>query len=153
MRSLLLELRPTALTEAALGDLLHQLVDAVRGRTRLQVTLTVEGNQALPADVQITLYRIAQEALNNVIKHARATHVTVSLINGRDTVTVRIADNGRGFDPATILPGHMGIGIMHERAEAAGISLDVHSQVGHGTEIVATWLIPEECDNPHRTTP
>ena len=143
MRTLLLELRPTALTEAALGDLLHQLVDAVRGQTRLQVTLTVEGQQTLPEDVQITLYRIAQEALNNVIKHARATHVNVSLVNGMDTVTVRVADDGRGFDPAAMLPGHMGIGIMHERAEAVGISLDVHSQVGHGTEVVATWSIPE----------
>jgi signal transduction histidine kinase len=143
MRSLLLELRPTALTDAALGDLLHQLVDAVRGRTRLQVELTVEGHQTLPADVQITLYRIAQEALNNVIKHARATHIAVSLVNGVNTVTVRVADNGRGFDPAIILPGHMGIDMMREQAEAVGISLDVHSQVGHGTEIVATWSNPE----------
>jgi PAS domain S-box-containing protein len=144
MRTLLLELRPTALTEAALGDLLHQLVDAIRGRSRLHVALMVEGERNLPADVQITLYRIAQEALNNVIKHARATHVDVSLVNGADTVTVRVADNGRGFDPGTILPGHMGIGIMRERAEAVGISLDVHSQTGSGTEIVATWSIPEE---------
>ena len=144
MRTLLLELRPRALTEAALGDLLHQLVDAIRGRSRLHVALTVEGERNLPADVQITLYRIAQEALNNVIKHARATHVAVSLVNGTDTVTVRVADDGRGFDPNAILPDHMGIGIMRERAEAVDISLDVHSQAGHGTEIVATWPIPEE---------
>jgi PAS domain S-box-containing protein len=147
MRTLLLELRPTALTEAALGDLLRQLVDAVRGRTRVQVALTVEGDQTLPADVQITLYRIAQEALNNVIKHARATDVAVSLINGADNVTMCVIDNGRGFDPATILPGHMGIGIMHERAEAVGISLDIRSQAGHGTEIVATWSISDEEGN------
>ncbi|MFN2285843.1 MAG: histidine kinase [Anaerolineae bacterium] len=147
MRTLLLELRPTALTEAALGDLLQQLVDAVRGQTRLRVALTVEGERNLPADVQITLYRIAQEALNNVIKHARATHVTVSLVNGVNTVTVRVADDGRGFDPNAVLPDHMGIGIMRERAESVGISLDVHSQAGHGTEIIATWPISDEEGN------
>jgi ligand-binding sensor domain-containing protein/signal transduction histidine kinase len=79
MRTLLLELRPTVLVEASLGDLLHQLAEAVTGRKDIDVTVTVEGKYALPTDVHVALYRIAQEALNNVVKHAHASQVMVSL--------------------------------------------------------------------------
>jgi PAS domain S-box-containing protein len=143
MRTLLLELRPTTLMNTSLGELLNQLTDAIRGRTRLKVDLTVKGSRTLPADVRVALYRIVQEALNNIIKHARASRVTISLVNEEDIVTLCIADDGKGFDPAAVLPGHMGISIMRERAESAGISLDVQSRVGRGTKIVATWSGPE----------
>ena len=79
MRTLLMELRPAALVEASLADLLRQLGEAVTGRTGLPVTVTVEGEYALPSDIHVALYRIAQEALNNVVKHARASQVVVSL--------------------------------------------------------------------------
>ncbi|HYG59384.1 MAG TPA: GAF domain-containing protein, partial [Symbiobacteriaceae bacterium] len=78
MRNLLLELRPTALVEAKMGDLLRQLADAITGRARIPVTLRCEGEAKLPPDVQVALYRIAQEALNNVARHAGATAAGVT---------------------------------------------------------------------------
>ncbi len=80
MRTLLLELRPAALTQARFGDLLKQLCEALTGRARLPIRLTVEGDRPLPPDVQVALYRIAQESLNNVFKYPRATQVDVHLI-------------------------------------------------------------------------
>ena len=79
MRTLLLELRPVALTQTRLSDLIKQLCDAFIGRSRLPITLTIEGERDLPPEVQIACYRIAQESLNNVFKYARATQVNVGL--------------------------------------------------------------------------
>jgi signal transduction histidine kinase/streptogramin lyase len=144
MRTLLLELRPTALVEADLGDLLHQLTEAFAGKTRVPVTLEVEGECTLPPDAQVTFYRIAQEALNNVAKHAEASHVNVSLYCQLGRVRLSISDNGRGFDVDSIPPDHFGVGIMHERAEAVGATLTVESEIGYGTEVVAVWTdMPE----------
>ncbi|NIV40727.1 MAG: sensor histidine kinase, partial [Anaerolineae bacterium] len=101
MRAMLLELRPAALTEHSLGVLLRQLADAMRNRTRMPVTTTLVGDSALPADVQIALYRIAQEALNNITKHARATQARLSLHCEPALVRLRVSDDGLGFDPDT----------------------------------------------------
>jgi signal transduction histidine kinase len=150
MRTLLLELRPAALLELELDDLLRQLVEAVAGRARLPVALTVEGECSLQPDVQITLYRIAQEALNNVVKHAKATQASVSLRfvplplstnDGERTAhaELRIDDDGRGFDPENVLPDCLGLQIMRERAEAVGADVTIESQVGRGTHLVVTW--------------
>jgi len=79
MRTLLLELRPSALIEAELGDLLRQLAESITGRARVPVSVEVEGECALPPEVKVALYRIAQEALNNVAKHAAASQAAVSL--------------------------------------------------------------------------
>ncbi|MGE5776970.1 MAG: two-component regulator propeller domain-containing protein, partial [Chloroflexota bacterium] len=79
MRTLLMELRPSALTEIPLPDLLRQLCESLIGRARLPIQLRVEGTRKLPSDLQICLYRITQEALNNVIKHAKATQALVTL--------------------------------------------------------------------------
>ncbi len=139
MRTLLLELRPTALTEASLGDLLRQLAEAVTGRARVPITLTVEGKCPLPPDVQVAFYRIAQEALNNIAKHAEASQAAVSLSCQPEKVELRISDDGRGFVVTGISPDHLGLGIMRERANAIGATLDIKSEPGHGTQIVVTW--------------
>ena len=139
MRTLLLELRPTALIEASPNELLRQLTEAVAGRARVPVTLHLAGECAPPPDVKVALYRIAQEALNNVAKHAAASRAEVSLRCAAERIELRISDNGQGFDPARIPAGHLGLGIMHERAEAADIALTVHSTVGHGTTVTAVW--------------
>ena len=107
MRTLLVELRPNALVEVPLSVLLRQLTDAMIGRARIAIQLSAEGDAAggtrLPADVQVGLYRIAQEALNNVVKHAKATQAVVTLRQG-ETVRLTVADNGAGFDPAPSPP-------------------------------------------------
>jgi signal transduction histidine kinase len=139
MRTLLLELRPAALMEAGLGDLLRQLCEAITGRARVPVTLTVEGQQVLPADVHIVLYRIAQEALNNVAKHAEAVKVVVSLKYRHGKVELSVRDDGCGFDPAQVSSEHLGLNIMRERAEAIGADLVITSQPGHGSQVLVTW--------------
>ena len=144
MRTLLVELRPAALEEAPLEDLLRQLTEAITGRARLPVTLEIEGRCALPTDVKVGFYRIAQEALNNIFKHAAAQRASVSLRctahdHGLGAAELRIADDGRGFDPATVGANHLGLSIMRERAEAIGAHLTLSSAAGKGTEVIVTW--------------
>jgi len=139
MRTLLLELRPAALADAELGDLLRQLAESITGRARVPVTVEVEGECDLSPEVKIALYRVAQEALNNVAKHAGASQAMVSLRYQPERVELRVSDDGRGFDPESIPPESLGLGIMRERAEAIGAALKVESQVGQGTWVVVIW--------------
>lgn len=140
MRTLLLELRPNMLPDAHLSELLRQLVDATIGRARVPVTLEIYGEcNALPKDIRIALYRITQEALNNVAKHARATRVVVTVVCGPDQTEVTIHDDGVGFHLDTITGDHLGLAIMHERAEETGAVLTIHAAPDHGTVITALW--------------
>jgi ligand-binding sensor domain-containing protein/signal transduction histidine kinase len=150
MRTLLLELRPAALVETSMEDLLRQLAEAAMGREGFPITVTVEGDCSLPPDVHVALYRITQEALHNVAKHARASRTTVSLVcarspsptndeSGSRTVTLSIGDDGRGFDPEQIPPERLGLGIMRERADAIGAELRIQSERECGTEITVVW--------------
>lgn len=143
MRTLLFELRPVALEEASLSRLLHQQADLLTGRTQTPVEVTVQGETDVPAEVKIALYRIAQEAFNNIIKHARATQVAATLRNLPDEVILTIEDNGRGFDPGSVSAGRMGLHIMHERARRIGADLAVESKPGRGTEISVVWAADE----------
>jgi PAS domain S-box-containing protein len=140
MRTLLLELRPGALTEKPLGELLGHLTQAMTSRTRVSVTLTVKGDSSLSPEVQIALYRIAQEALNNVAKHASAAEASVDLHCQPGRVALSIQDDGRGFDAADALPDQLGLGIMRERAERIGATLAIQSQPDHGTHVTVDWL-------------
>jgi nitrate/nitrite-specific signal transduction histidine kinase len=160
MRTLLLELRPASLIEARLEDLLRQLGEAATGRTGALVHISIEGQQELPPDVHVTLYRIAQEALNNVVKHSRASKVQVELhldfipADGSrgDTLApehlgsrhaeLQVRDDGSGFDPTSIPSDRLGLGIIRERADAIGADLRIVSQPGHGTQISVTWQEP-----------
>jgi signal transduction histidine kinase len=139
MRTLLLELRPAALGEQKLGVLLRQLTDGMMARTRISFTTTVVGDCSLPTEVQIALYRIAQESLNNVTKHSQASQATVNLNCQPDRVTMSISDNGRGFNPESIQPHQLGLSIMRERAQAISATLSIQSQPGQGTELTVTW--------------
>ncbi len=144
MRALLLELRPTALTGASLDDLLQQLAEAFTGRTCISVALTIEDgrssvNGSLPPDVQITLYRVAQEALSNISRHARARRVAVQLRVQPAQVELRISDDGKGFDPTQIAADHFGLSIMRERVAAIGGVLSIDSHPGQGTAVAVRW--------------
>ncbi len=144
MRTLLLELRPSTLTEADLDELLRHLTDALQGHSNVEVTLTVQGYRRLPADVQTVFYYVAQEALNNIVKHAHAAHVDIRLESRPDRVGLMISDNGQGFDAHTVSTTSMGLGIMHERAETIGATLNVSSQPGQGTQLTLVWTDTEQ---------
>jgi two-component system nitrate/nitrite sensor histidine kinase NarX len=157
MRTLLLELRPIGLGEVGLEDLLKQLSAGVSGRIRAEVNLHVQGVAILPTDVKLAFYRIAQEALNNVAKHSGADRVDIEIKSisaarspGRkktgtsqaifsQSVSMSIRDNGRGFDPSSVMGEHLGLGIMHERALNTHAGLSIKSKAGAGTEISLHW--------------
>jgi len=160
MRELLAELRPSVLTDSSLGDLLRQLANAFTGRTNLPVSLNIAGEHVLPAEIQVALYRICQEAFNNITKHAGASRVEIDLqydigavqafspvaYSGDpqrvvvNSVEMRIRDDGHGFNLSELsAPGHYGLGMMHERAEEVGAQLMVTSQPDHGTEVTLRW--------------
>jgi len=144
MRSLLLELRPSALVEAEINELFRHLVDAFTGRTRVPVHLAMEGECLLPPEVKIVIYRIAQEALNNIVKHANASQVWVSVRCKDGQIELSIRDDGRGFDQDNVSPDNLGLGIMRERAERIGASVEVISEVGLGTQVTFTFNLVEE---------
>ncbi|HKI52702.1 MAG TPA: ATP-binding protein, partial [Anaerolineales bacterium] len=139
MRTLLLELRPAALTQARLNDLIKQLCEAFIGRSRLPITLTIEGERDLPPEVQVACYRIAQESLNNVFKYARATQVNVGLFLSSFGLRFEVCDNGIGFDMSTNKPTSLGMRIMRERTEAIGADLHISSTLGSGTCVELIW--------------
>jgi PAS domain S-box-containing protein len=138
MRTLLVELRPNALVEAPLPTLLRQLTEAMVSRARIDIQFSAQGERKLPADVQVGLYRIAQEALNNVVKHAKAAQAVVTLRLG-DAVRLTVADNGAGFDSGTVTADHLGLRIMRERAEAIDAQLGIYSEPGEGTQVSVLW--------------
>jgi PAS domain S-box-containing protein len=143
MRTLLVELRPNALVQIPLTELLRQLCESLIGRARLPIQFSAEGQAKILPDVQIAFYRITQEALNNIVKHAKATKVFVSLQLGT-TTRLLIADDGCGFDLASVSPDHLGLKIMCERAEAIGADCSIYSQPGEGTQISLIWHVPDE---------
>lgn len=147
MRALLLGLRPQALVETKLDDLLRQLIATTEGRAGIEIGLSVSGTFSMvPADVQIAFYRVAQEALNNVIRHAQADQVSVNLVCGEDAdggVLMSVHDDGLGFDPTAITSNHFGTKIMRERAATIGAHYSVSSQPGAGTSIYLKWLAPD----------
>jgi PAS domain S-box-containing protein len=139
MRTLLLELRPSALVDAEMSALLRQLAESITGRARVPVAVEIEGDCDLPDDAKVTFYRIAQESLNNVAKHAGATRAIVRLACRPRRIKLTISDDGYGFDPETIPPESLGVGIMRERAASIGATLAVESEIGRGTTVTVVW--------------
>ncbi len=138
MRLLLFELRPPVLEEEGLIAALQTRLEAVERRSGLITELKVEGHEemSLPPKVEEGLYRIAQEALNNILKHAEAQHVTIQLRQFDHKIQLLVTDDGRGFDPATTRErAGMGLRGMAERAAQLGAHLGVNSQPGQGTTI------------------
>ncbi len=139
MRTLLLELRPASLAEADLGDLLRQLTESITGRSRIPMTLEISGECDLPPSIKIAFYRIAQEALNNVAKHAGANQATVTLICDQTQSRLRVSDDGRGFDMTNIPVESLGVRIMRERASTIDAHLEINSEVGQGSSVEVVW--------------
>ncbi len=133
MRSLLFELRPESLETEGLTVALEKQAEALRARYDLEVEVQAGDEPAIPLAHKEALYRIAQEAMNNIVKHARATQVVVRLQQLPQAVTLEVTDDGRGFDPTGKFPGHLGLISMLERATTLAGTLDISSTPDHGT--------------------
>jgi PAS domain S-box-containing protein len=142
MRLLIFELRPPALEKSGLVAALQARLEAVEGRGGTLTELQVEGAQEaerVPRAVQEELYQLAREALNNVLKHARAQHVRVHVQFGETVTCLEISDDGVGADLAQVLErGGLGLPGMKERAQKIGANLQVESAPGKGTRVRVT---------------
>lgn len=153
IRGVMADLRPAVLDEYGLAAALRWYGERLAARTEL--TVLVEGNDLEPrpeAAVETELFRITQEALNNVIKHASASQVVISLAHEDGMLSLTIADDGVGFDPAQVPEatehGGWGLGTMGERAEAAGGHLIIESQPGQGTRLIVClpWIAHQDAE-------
>ncbi|HET7472728.1 MAG TPA: GAF domain-containing protein [Candidatus Limnocylindrales bacterium] len=135
MRALIFELRPGNLETDGLLPALRTHTAALQGRIGLPIVVTSELTDRLPLEVEEVLYRIAQEALHNVVKHAAARQVQVSLDRRAGDVVLRIRDDGKGFDQTAVPEGHLGITGMRARADKIGASYVVTSRAGEGTTV------------------
>jgi len=135
MRALIFELRPESLEVEGLVAALTKQADALRARHGIEVHVSFCQEPSMSLDVREALYRIAQEALHNIVKHARASQVNLSLACSDATVIMEVRDNGLGFDASGPFPGHLGLRSMRERAERVGGKFEVESAPGNGTRI------------------
>jgi PAS domain S-box-containing protein len=151
MRALIFELRPGALEEEGLLQALRKHAAAVSGRDLLQVEVLYPDEGHLPRlkpAAEEAVYRIAQEALHNVVKHAKASQVLVRLTTEGENFTLTVRDNGVGFDRSKVPAGHLGLGTMGQRAAALGGEYAVESTPGAGTTVtvrlpLTDWQVPE----------
>jgi signal transduction histidine kinase len=143
MRLLIFELRVPALKRQGLATALRARLEAVEGRLGMATELVVKGNGQLPFRLEEDLYRIAQEALNNSLRHAKAGSVAVHLYQGKDKVALEIGDDGLGFDPVTAGEASgFGLKGIRERADQLGARLCVDSKRGEGTRIRVEVDVP-----------
>ena len=140
LRSLIVELRPPALDEIGLVPAIETLAQRVASSAGLMVetdiALALEDSERLAPEAESTIYRLVQEALTNIIKHAAASRVEVALLMDQDAVRVTVRDDGRGFDPAEPVEGFGLVGIR-ERVMLASGQVTIEAQVGKGTAITA----------------
>ena len=139
MRALIFELRPDAIQEEGLVAAIRKHAEGIAAREDLTTTVSAPDDRLpVPPDVEEQLYRLAQEALSNVTRHAKAgqLHIRVDSSDG-DAVILEIEDDGVGFDPSEHRPGHLGLRSMAQRAESLGGHLHVSSSPGSGTIVRA----------------
>jgi PAS domain S-box-containing protein len=142
MRLMIFELRPPILERVGLAAALQSRLDAVESRAGFQATFHVEGEVHLSAKQESELYRIVQEALNNVIKHAQASQVKVQLIAASECIRITIEDNGVGFDTRiTENGGGQGFRNMRERAGSIGATCSFESNPGEGTKVTVEIVL------------
>ena len=142
MRSLLLELRPDQLIKGTMEEHLRLLLRALQSRKRIQTHLDVQQNYQIPADVKIVFYRVAQESLTNVLRHAYADQLHVTYIANQHRVKLCIVDDGCGFYPDNVSSG-IGLQSMRERAKEINANLVINSEPDAGTELILNWFPPD----------
>jgi signal transduction histidine kinase len=149
MRALIFEMRPGALAEEGLVSALRRQAAAISAREDVQITVTgPEERLALPAAAEEHCYRLVLEAWHNTVKHAAAAAMTATITADDAGVTVELADDGHGFDPGTVPPGHLGLQTMRERAAAIGATFDLASTPGLGTTIRLRLPRPQAAPQP-----
>ncbi len=146
VRRLSRDLSPAILEDLGLQSALRYLIDGVSKHYRVRYAFEVEDlDELFPADAHITIYRIFQECLTNISKHAGATEVSITIKEHDGLVSLVLEDNGAGFDPAQVAARRgadrgMGLAALDERARMLGGTLKIRSQPGSGTRL--TWLFP-----------
>ena len=148
MRALVFELRPESLAQDGLVPALRKQVEALTARHRLKAVLVADdGEPELSIGAKEALYRIAVEAVQNIVKHARASQIDMRLSSGDSAVLLEIKDNGSGFDTASHSPSGYGLITMRERAERLKGQLSVESAPGAGTRIVVSLPVDPHGDD------
>jgi two-component system sensor histidine kinase DegS len=138
IRRLIHDLRPVALDELGLVPALREHLARCEQEHGLAVDFGADVGARLPAAVETALFRIVQESVNNVLRHAQAQQVHVALMRGPAQVTLQVQDDGQGFDPQLSRSGrHLGLWSMRERVEQMGGQFKVHSAPGKGTTVSA----------------
>lgn len=135
MRALIFVLRPESLEKEGLVGVLSKQLDAMETRHGIDAELATDGEPELPFASKQVLYRVAQEALHNVVKHARAAHVWVRLDHVQGVLRLSVRDDGEGFLAEGEFPGHLGLKSMRERMAEAGGSVAIESAPGEGTTV------------------
>jgi PAS domain S-box-containing protein len=143
MRALIFELRPDSLEREGLVAALTRQAVAMRARHRLEVRTEFCPEPTLPFEAKEALYRITQEALNNVAKHAQASRVDIRFTDDNGTIVLEVQDDGVGFDPQQEYRGHMGLHSMRERAVKLGSTLEIGSAPGNGT-LIRICILPSD---------
>ena len=146
MRALIFELRPEALEREGLTGALKHHTAVLRTRHGIAVEESLAGEPTMSWESKQALYRIAQEALHNAGRHARATRVRIGLSEDDAQIRLEVSDNGVGFDSQVAYPGHFGLNTMRERANELGGSLEIESRPQAGTSVRA--IIPAFRPNP-----
>jgi signal transduction histidine kinase len=137
VRALAVELRPSALDDFGLGSALERLAQTFGERSGIETTVEARLEERLPPEIETTLYRVVQEALSNVVKHAAAEHVSIVVSQRGSTVAATIDDDGRGFDQDDVRDEALGLLGMRERLALVGGSLEIESAPGGGTTLAA----------------
>ena len=137
VRALAVELRPSALDDFGLGPAVERLAQTFGERSGISTTVETHLDDRLPPELETTLYRVVQEALSNVVKHAGAEHVSVVLAQRESGVAAIIEDDGQGFDESLIRPDALGLTGMRERLALVGGTLEIESAPGSGTTVAA----------------
>ena len=139
MRALLFDLRPSSFKNEDLGEHLKELVKTIGIKSKIPISVEIVKKYGYSHNVELGFYRIAQETLNNIIKHSCATKATLVLKSLPGKIIMTIDDNGVGFNPEAASPENLGLIIMKERAKMIGASLNLDSYPGKGTKITISY--------------
>ena len=142
MRLLLFQLQPESLERLGLAGAISERLDRVERRLGINVSCNIEDELVLPEDVEEVYYRITIESLNNSLKHANATEISVEILEKGPERVLTIADDGRGFEAGAI-QGGMGLNLMRQRIEEIGGNLEVSSLPDNGTVVRAQVVLDQ----------